>query len=205
MNTLTSALSHVPPAGAYAIVAAAVLAESVLLIGTFIPTLTLLLTAGVLTRSGQLSLPLVIVTAACAVVAGDFLAYRTGRALGVRLRTGRLGRRLPAGAWQRAETLMARRGGHAVFLARFFPVIRTIVPHLAGATRLPYVRIAPCSLGAAVLWAALEAGTGYAATASLQHTLALGGPAVAATVAAAAAAALAWTRLRRRARVTRTP
>ncbi|MFJ3717956.1 DedA family protein [Streptomyces sp. NPDC090057] len=131
--------------------AAAVLAESVLLSGTFIATLTLLLTAGALTRSGQLSLPPVIVTAAYAVVTGDFLACRTGWALGTRLRTGRLGRRLPAGARQRAETLTARRGGHAVLLARFFPVIRTLIPHLAGASHLPYVRIAPYSLGAAVL------------------------------------------------------
>ncbi|MFG2604801.1 DedA family protein [Streptomyces sp. NPDC048514] len=198
MNPLTTVLGHVPPAGAYAIVAVAVLAESVLLIGAFIPTLSLLLTAGALARAGQLSLPLLIAVAACTVVAGDFLAHRTGRALGTRLPTGRLGRRLPAAAWQRAGALMARCGGQAVFLARFLPVIRTLIPHLAGATRLPYRRIAPCSLAAAPLWATLEAGTGYAATASLQHALTWGGPALAATAATIAAAALAWTKLRHR-------
>ncbi|MBT2396351.1 DedA family protein [Streptomyces sp. ISL-100] len=104
-------------AGAYAIVAAAVLAESALLIGAFIPTLTLLLTADALACTGQLSLPMLIATAACAVVAGDFLAHRTGRMLGERLGTGRFERRLPAAAGQRAEALMARRGGHAAFLA----------------------------------------------------------------------------------------
>ncbi|MEU7644607.1 DedA family protein [Streptomyces huasconensis] len=196
MNALTGALGHVPPSGAYVIVVAAVLAESVLLIGAFIPTLTLLLTAGALARIGQLSLPLLIATAACTVVAGDFLAHRTGGVLGTRLRSGRLGRRLPAAAWQWAEALMARRGGHAVFLARFLPVLRTLIPHLAGATRLPYHRIAPYSLAAAPLWATLEAGTGYAATASLQHAVSLGGPVLAATAAATAAAALAWTKLR---------
>ncbi|MGC0380208.1 DedA family protein [Streptomyces sp. SAI-129] len=199
MNTLTAALAHVPPSEAYAIVAAAVLAESVLLVGAFIPTLTLLLTAGALARTGQLSLPLLIGTAACAVVAGDFLAHRTGRALGTRLRTGRLGRRLPAAAWRRAETLMSRRVGHAIFLARFLPLIRTLAPHLAGATRLPYHRIAPYSLTAAPLWAALEIGTGYAATASLQHALTLGGPTLAAVAATTAAGALVWTKLRARA------
>ncbi|MGW0932783.1 DedA family protein [Streptomyces sp. NPDC002644] len=198
MNTLTSALGHIPPAGAYALLALAVLAESLLLVGAFVPTLTLLLTAGALARSGHLSLPLLIAVVACTVVVGDFLAHRTGRALGARLRTGRLGRRLPGAAWRRAEALMARRGGHAVFLARFVPVVRTLVPHLAGATRLPYLRIAPYSLAAAPLWAALEVGTGYAATASLQHALALGGPVLAGTAVAAAASAVAWTRLRHR-------
>lgn len=70
MNALSDILGHISPASAYAVVAAAVLAESILLVGAFIPTLTLLLTAGALARTGPLSLPLVIAAAAGAVVAG---------------------------------------------------------------------------------------------------------------------------------------
>ncbi|WP_413103346.1 DedA family protein [Streptomyces sp. Inha503] len=198
MNILANALGKVPAASAYAIVAVAVLAESVLLVGAFIPTLTLLLTAGALARTGRLDLPALVTTAACAVVVGDFLAHRTGKALGDRLRTGRLGRRLPTAAWRRAEALMARHGGHAVFLARFLPILRTLTPHLAGAARLPYRRIAPYSALAAPLWATAEAGTGYTAAASLQRALSLGGPVLAAT--AAAGAVLAWTRVHGRTR-----
>ncbi|WP_063789036.1 DedA family protein [Streptomyces sp. NRRL F-5755] len=197
MNALTTALGQLPAAGAYAIVAVAVLAESVLLIGVFIPTLTLLLTAGALARTGTLHLPLLITTAAGAVVVGDFLAHRTGRALGARLRTGCLGRCLPIAAWQRAEAQMARRGGHAVFLARFLPVIRTVTPHLAGASRLPYHRIAPYSLAAALLWATAEAGAGYTAAASLQHALTFGGPVLAMSAGAATGTVLLWSALRR--------
>ncbi|MGW2346888.1 DedA family protein [Streptomyces sp. NPDC001661] len=174
--------------------ATAVLAESVLLVGAFTPTLTVLLTAGALARTGHLHLLVLIATASVAVVAGDFLAHRTGRVLGARLRTGHLGRRVPATAWQHAETLMARRGGQAVFLARFLPVIRTLAPHLAGATLLPYRRIAPYSLVAAPLWATAETVTGYAATASLQHALTIGGPALAGSAGAAAIGVLAWRR-----------
>ncbi|MFD4786121.1 DedA family protein [Streptomyces sp. NPDC058459] len=197
MNILTHALAHVPPLGAYALVAAAVLAESVLLIGAFIPTLTLLLTAGALARTGQLHLFVVIAVASCAVVAGDLLAHRTGRVLGERLRTGVLGSRLPATAWRRAGTLTARRGGQAVFVARFLPVIRTLAPHLAGAARVPYRRIAPYSLAAAPLWAGAEAATGYAATASLQHALTLGAPALAVSAAGVATAAMLYRRTHR--------
>lgn len=100
------------------------------------------------------------------MVAGDFLAHRTGRYLGDRLRAGRMGRRVPDAAWGRAETLMTRHGGRAVFVARFLPVVRTLAPHSAGATRLPYRRIAPYSVVAACLWAAVEAGVGYAAATS---------------------------------------
>ncbi|MFF9774203.1 DedA family protein [Streptomyces sp. NPDC013978] len=146
MNAVADILGHVSPTSAYTVVAGAVLAESVVLVGAFIPTLTLLLTAGALARTGQLSLPVVIAVAAGAVVAGDFLAHRTGRLLGEQLRSGRVGSRVPETTWRRAEMLMTRHGGRSILLARFLPVVRTLAPHFAGATRLPYRRIAPFSV-----------------------------------------------------------
>ncbi|MEV0640921.1 VTT domain-containing protein [Streptomyces sp. NPDC050619] len=197
MNALSDILGHISPASAYAVVAAAVLAESILLVGAFIPTLTLLLTAGALARTGHISLPFVIAAAAGAVVAGDFLAHRTGRFLGDRLRGGRMGRRIPGAAWHQAETLMTRHGGRAVFLARFLPVVRTLAPHSAGVTRLPYRRIAPYSVVAACVWATAEAGLGYAAATSLQRVLTLGGPALALVALLAIGGSLLWRRRRR--------
>ncbi|MFD8764463.1 DedA family protein [Streptomyces mirabilis] len=197
MNALSDILGHLSPAAAYTVVAAAVLAESVLLVGAFVPTLTLLLTAGALARTGHISLLLVIAAAAGAVVAGDFLAHCTGRFLGDRLRAGHLGRRVPDAAWGRAETLMTRHGGRAVFLARFLPVVRTLAPHSAGVTRLPYRRIAPYSIAAACAWATAEAGVGYAAATSLQRVLTLGGPAFAAVALAVLGGVLLWRRRRR--------
>ena len=179
MNALSDILGHLPASSAYVVVAAAVLAESVLLLGAFIPTLTLLLTAGALTRTGHISLPLVIATASTAAAAGDLLAHRTGRLLGDRLLAYGAGRRVPSAAWKRAETLMTRHGGRAILLARFLPVVRTLAPHFAGATHLPYQRIAPYSVVAACLWATAEAGAGYAAAPSLQRLLTIGGPALA--------------------------
>lgn len=197
MNALSDILGHLSPAAAYTVVAAAVLAESVLLIGAFVPTLTLLLTAGALARTGQVNLLLVIAAAAGAVVAGDFLAHRTGRYLGDRLRGGHMGRRVPDAAWGRAESLMTRHGGRAVCVARFLPVVRTLAPHSAGATRLPYRRIAPYSVIAACVWATAEAGVGYAAATSLQRVLTLGGPAFAVVAPTVIGGSLLWRRRRR--------
>ncbi|GGQ46798.1 DedA family protein [Streptomyces asoensis] len=204
MNALSDLLGHISPVAAYAVVATAVLAESVLLVGAFIPTLTLLLTAGALARTGHISLPLVIAAAAGAVVVGDFLAHRTGRLLGDQLRGGRIGGRIPGAAWHQAETLMTRHGGRAVLLARFLPVVRTLAPHSAGVTRLPYRRIAPYSAVAACVWATAEAGVGYAAATSLQRVLTLGGPALA-LVALTAIGTLLWRRRRRPSPPTREP
>ncbi|MFD8342221.1 DedA family protein [[Kitasatospora] papulosa] len=194
MNTVSQLLGHLPPHLAYAVVAGAILAESVLLIGAFIPTLTLLLTAGALARSGEISLPLIVATAAAAVVVGDLLAHRTGRLLGTRLRTGRIGRRIPPVAWRQAERLMNRHGGRAIFIARFLPVVRTLAPHFAGATRLPYRRIAPYSVTAACLWATAAISAGYAAAASLERILTLGAPALAAIAVTVLTTVTLWRR-----------
>lgn len=94
MNAVFNLVGHLPAVAVYAVVAMAVLAESVLLVGA------------------------VIAVAAGAVVTGDFLAHRTGRFLADRLRTGRAGRRIPPALWARAETLMGRHGGRAVFRNR---------------------------------------------------------------------------------------
>ncbi|MGW2787726.1 DedA family protein [Streptomyces populi] len=200
MNTLTALIGHVPAPASYAILGAGVLIESVLLLGAFIPTLTLLLAAGALARAGDLNLVLVIAAASGAVMAGDALGHRTGHLLGSRLRTGGLGSHIPTAAWQRAEALMARRGGQAVFLSRFVPVLRTLAPHLAGAMRLPYRRIAPYSLLAAPLWAGAEVTTGYVAATSFQRVITYGGPAIAATAAVITAAVLGSSKIRSRTR-----
>ncbi|MFE1172241.1 DedA family protein [Streptomyces sp. NPDC058773] len=176
MNTLAGLLSRIPPEAAYTVLAAAIIAESVLLVGAVIPTLALMLTAGALARTGSMNLFWVIAVAAGAVVAGDALGHRTGHLMGRRLRTGKLGRRIPASAWQRAETLMNKRAGQTLLIFRFVPVMRTLTPHLAGILGLPYRHIAPYSALASVAWASVESGAGYTAAFSFQHISAIGGP-----------------------------
>ncbi|CCB73148.1 protein of unknown function [Streptantibioticus cattleyicolor NRRL 8057 = DSM 46488] len=59
-------------------------------------------------------------------------------------------------------------------------------PPLAGATGLPYRRIAPYSVLAAPAWATAEVGAGYAATAFSRRVLTVGVPVLVCVVIAAA-------------------
>jgi membrane protein DedA with SNARE-associated domain len=154
-------LAHLPPGSAYVAIFAIVLLESVLVIGPVVPTFALLLCAGYLARTGTLDLTVVVACAAAGVVTGDLLAQQTGRRLGPRLRSSRLGRRVPAAAWDRTWAAVLRHGGAAVGVCRFVPVLRTVAPHVVGAAGLPYRRLAPYSVAAGVVWASAEAGTGY--------------------------------------------
>lgn len=159
-------LTTVPPPAAYPVITALVVLESVLFLGPFVPTLGLLLVAGGLAYAGTLTLPAVIACAAAGAVLGDFQAHWTGHRLGDRLRTGRVGRRIPAPAWDRAHAAIRRRGRHTLLICRFLPLVRTLAPHAAGAAGMPYRRLAPFSATAGVAWACTEAGIGYAGAAT---------------------------------------
>lgn len=113
--------------------------ETGLLVGFFLPGDSLLFTAGLLcatsaTAPVHLSLPWVMLAAAGGAVLGAEVGYLIGRrALLARTRRGRLGP-----AVERAEELLARYGyGKAIVLARFIPVVRTVLNPLAGALGTP--------------------------------------------------------------------
>ena len=200
MNWIQHLLLHLPPLAVYGTVAGVVLAESVLLLSAFAPSLTTLLAGGFLARTGTgghgVQLPLLIATAVCAVLVGDLLAQRTGRRLGPRLATGAIGRRVPQSLLRSTYQLLARRGGAAVFFCRFLPVVRTLAPHLAGAAGLRYRRIAPYSLAAALAWASAETGAGYALGASYAHLASKAAPVLGGAAAVLLLVALFVTRRR---------
>ncbi|MDP5309672.1 MULTISPECIES: DedA family protein [Streptomyces] len=123
-------------------IAVVLFAETGLLIGFFLPGDSLLFTAGLLCVSGtpgpvDLSLPQVLAAAVTGALLGAQTGYWIGRrgggALLARCGAGRLHR----GA-ARAEELLGRYGhARAVVLARFVPVVRTVLNPLAGALGVP--------------------------------------------------------------------
>ena len=91
---------------------------------------------------------------------GDHVGYLLGRRYGESLRETAVVRRLGVSHYDRASTLLRRRGGLAVFLTRLVPIIRTLTPAAAGASGLEYRRFAPASLAGSATWAAAYVGGG---------------------------------------------
>lgn len=130
-------------------------AESGLLVGFFLPGDSLLFAAGVLVATGALHLPLAVV-AACAVVAavaGDQVGYLLGRRFGPRVFSRRDSRWLSRDHVARAEAFFERHGPKAVLLARFVPVVRTLVPAVAGMAHMPRRRFTAYNLAGGLGWA----------------------------------------------------
>jgi membrane-associated protein len=141
-------------------------AETGLLVGFFLPGDSLLFTAGLLCTAtaghrSHLSLPIVIAAAIGGALVGAQTGFYIGRAGGRRLLEHRTSGRLHAGA-ERAEQLLARYGyGKAIVLARFIPVVRTVLNPVAGALNVPTRTFTIWQATGGIIWSAGITLAGY--------------------------------------------
>jgi membrane-associated protein len=168
LTDVLTGLAELPQPAVVAVTGALTLAECTLGVGLIAPGETSLLIASTTVTTVPRFLVMWLVVSMCAV-AGDSIGYLLGRRYGERLRDSRIVRRLGQQHWDRAGDLLRRRGGFAVFSARFLPVVRTLVPASAGASNLEYRRFLPASIAGAVCWSALHIGIGSAAGASAKY------------------------------------
>jgi membrane-associated protein len=157
MDSLLRPLLDAPAPVVYLVCAVLITAETALLPGIVLPTLSALLLMGFLAERGTLHLGIALPVAVLAAVLGDQLAYLEGR----RLRRSRLARRIGQDRWDRAEAAVARYGVPAVIAGRCLAGVRTLVPRVAGSAAMPYRRFAVGSVCAAVLWASAELLVGH--------------------------------------------
>ncbi|MGW2028368.1 DedA family protein [Streptomyces decoyicus] len=155
-------------------VAVVLFAETGLLVGFFLPGDSLLFTAGLLCAPGtgggvHLALPQVLTAAAVGALAGSQVGYWIGRRGGRALLARSRARRLHEGA-VRAEALLARYGhAKALVLARFVPVVRTVLNPLAGALGVPARTFALWQIAGGLLWTLGLTLAGYALGSSVPN------------------------------------
>ena len=94
-------------------------------------------------------------------VAGAMIMYAIGRRYGAeRLERRLLGDKGP-GAERRLQELFGRYGIAALFVSRFIPGVRAIVPPFAGALRIPPIRAAAAMGAASAVWYGVVSYLGF--------------------------------------------
>lgn len=123
--------------------------------------------------------PLLVLGLAVAIgaTAADHFGLFIGRSGGTRLRESRLIRRAGVHRWDRAADLVQRHGFWALLASRLLPLVRTVMPVVAGAGRVSYRSFLAASLLGAVAWSAIwvGAGAGIAASGVLDDPWLIGG------------------------------
>ena len=142
-------------------------AETGLLVGFFLPGDSLLFTAGLLCTTGathktHLSLPVVLLAAVGGALLGAETGFFIGRKAGKPMLDRSRSRFLRRGA-ERSEAILARYGfGKAIVLARFVPVVRTVLNPMAGALDLPVRTFTIWQSVGGVIWSVGLTMLGYA-------------------------------------------
>lgn len=143
----------VPPVWRTVIAGVAVMLETSILIGLVVPgdTIVIIASLGVASVTEGIVLGIAVVIGA---LVGESIGFALGRWIGPHIRHSWLGRRIGEDHWQRAENYLRRRGGVAIFLSRFLPVLHSVVPLTVGMSGYPYRRFLAWTAPACVLWAA---------------------------------------------------
>jgi membrane-associated protein len=94
---------------------------------------------------------------------GESIGFALGRHFGPAIRRSAVGRRLGERNWVRAETYLARRGGIAVFVSRFLPVLHSLIPLTVGMSPMRYRTFVAWTAPACLLWSTAYVSVGAAA------------------------------------------
>ncbi|RZT62516.1 membrane protein DedA with SNARE-associated domain [Microcella alkaliphila] len=139
-----------------------IMLETTVLLGLIVPgdTVVLVASAGVEAPVEYFSLVAVIITGS---LTGASLGFLIGRHFGPWLRRSRLGRRIGEKNWERAEDFLDHRGGIAVFVSRFLPVLHSLTPLVVGMSHLRYRTFMLWLTPACIIWAFAYVSVGSAA------------------------------------------
>ena len=142
--------------------------ETSLLVGLIVPGDTVVLVAATaIDGPGQyIGLLAAVILGA---LGGESLGFLLGRFFGPRIQHSRLGRRIGEKNWERAANYVDRRGGIAVFISRFLPVLHSLVPVTVGMSNMTYARFIRWTAPACVLWAAAYVTFGSVAAVSYRE------------------------------------
>ncbi len=141
-------------------------AETGLLVGFFLPGDSLLFTAGLLstttaTATLHLSLPVVLVAAAAGALLGAQAGYVIGVRTGPALLRGADRPRVQQATVRAQEALEHYGTGKAIVLARFIPLVRTVMNPLAGVLGVPARTFAVWQVLGGLLWSLGVTLAGY--------------------------------------------
>jgi membrane protein DedA with SNARE-associated domain len=154
LTWLLDAVQSVDPIVRTLLAGFAIMLETSVLIGLVVPGDTIVIVAGTAVSSVLEGVILGFAVVLGALI-GESIGFWLGRFLGPRIQHSRLGRRIGEENWERSERYLRRRGGPAIFISRFLPVLHSLVPLTVGMSGYPYRRFLAWTIPACVIWSTL--------------------------------------------------
>lgn len=170
-NGVLAWLDAVPNVLVYAMLGAGAAVENVI---PAIPADTFVVLGGLLAAVGDLQARWVFLATWLCNVASALFMYRVGRTHGPGFFSVGWGRHLlNTHQMERMVHFYGRFGTAAIFLTRFLPGLRSVVPVFAGVTHQPLVLVAPPLIAASAIWYGALVWIGTLAGRNLDRVLAV--------------------------------
>jgi membrane-associated protein len=125
--------------------------ETSILVGLIVPGDTVVIVAGTAITSPA-EYWFLILAVIVGSLSGESLGFWIGRKFGPRIEASWVGRRIGAKNWKLAERYLAKRGGIAVFVSRFLPVLHALIPLTVGTSAMRYRTFLRWTTPACLIW-----------------------------------------------------
>lgn len=149
----------------YVFLFAIIFAETGLIVASFLmpflPGDALIFTIGLLSQEESLNIWIVIPLLMFAAILGDNVNYYVGKRFGDYIMNSEKDRFIKKSHIQKAKDFFDKNGKNSIIIARFVPVVRTIVPFLCGSTKVKYSTFLTFSVIGAFLWVGVIGLLGY--------------------------------------------
>lgn len=143
-------LASAPDAAIYTVLGLAATIENIV---PPVPADTVVLFGGLLAGRGTADPWIIFLAVWLCNVTGALLVYFAGLRHGPGFFSGRLGSMiLQPGQLERLSVFYLRFGSGVIFVSRFLPMFRAVVPVFAGVSKMGFWRVAPPLAAASALW-----------------------------------------------------
>jgi membrane protein DedA with SNARE-associated domain len=168
LGWILNAVRDVDPVLRVLLAGAAIFCETSILIGLIVPgdTVVIVASTGV---TNWVEFGALLVAVVVGALCGESVGFALGHYFGPKIRRSRLGRRIGERNWTRAENYLDRRGGIAIFISRFLPVLHSLIPLTVGMSVMRYRKFLAWTAPACILWAVAYVSVGWAAAGSYRN------------------------------------
>ncbi len=141
------------PHWAIAVIFLIAFGEALLIIGLFVPSTVVLVSAGALVGTGLLPFWPVFLATAIGAIAGDQVSYWAGRLYGQRLKTYWPLNHYPV-LVARGEDFVREHGGKSIAIGRFIPGVKAVVPGIVGMLGMGQLYFVAVNFSSGLVWTA---------------------------------------------------
>jgi membrane protein DedA with SNARE-associated domain len=151
INNILSTVASIDPVTRTLLSALFIMLETSFLVGLIIPgdTVVLVSSTAITTLPEYVFMVVMVIVGS---LTGETIGFFVGKYFGPRIRNSWLGRKLGPHRWEQAENYIDRRGGIAVFLSRFLPILHSLVPLTVGMTKMTYKTFILWTGAACIIW-----------------------------------------------------